>query len=175
MEAKFILTGPQRTGKSLMLEILTRCGQDTGFTVQDFIDKKNEFFEKNWWGEHYERHAPYIIKHPRLASSLPGRVDSLGWRIDHVCIFTRDVDDCVQATVDLKRGGKTKEHRRRFFDRLGKILYHSIHNKWSYAIIHYDRFITDWSEGYCALGPLEVPFEEFEEAWKISLDRRSTK
>ena len=172
-EHHYILAGPQRSGKTTALEVLTRCDMDTGFTIQDFITPSNEFFEYPLWGEHYARELPYILKHARLASHLEDRVERFDWKIDHVCIFVRDAEDSIQSTVDLNRGPDFKQVERRFYNKLGKLFYQCIARGYPYSVVEYTKFFLDWTYAKEALGPMaiHIPEHVFEKAWVETLER----
>lgn len=175
MSEHIILTGPQRTGKAFMLEVLTRIGMDTGFTVEDFKNPENEFFELNFWGEHYHRNPPNVIKHARLASCLEERAKLLGWEIDGVLIFIRNVDDAVSSGMRLGRGDTPHSLKRRFYNRLGKILYQCHRNNWDYSVVEYEKMVRDWKYTLTQIRgsiPYQLPDKEFKAAWKETKKRR---
>lgn len=181
-ESHIILTGPQQTGKSTMLEILTRCGFDTGFTVEEIENKDhgnpkggNEFLEFRLWGKNCKENLPYIIKHPRLSSALQDRVERLDWRIDRVFIFIRDVDESVESVHQLDRGAEKKALKRRYYARLGKIIYQCEVNEWRYEIVNSDEVRKDWVAARASLGTFgqQIHMYSFKDAWEETIGRQN--
>jgi len=182
MSAHIVITGPQRSGKSTLLEIFTRLGMDTGFTVEEIESGKNEFLEHDHWGEHYHRALAYFIKHAKLASGLQDRVRVFGWKIDHVFILLRAKEYAVEATLNLNRGGSHESIERRYYNRLGKILYQCETNNWSYSIVKYEELTKKWGkaleaiDGWEHLDGADVYFTEqhWKRAWKETMERRKS-
>ncbi len=181
-ESHIILTGPQRTGKSTMLEILTRCGFDTGFTIEEIENKDrgnpkggNEYLEFPLWGENYKRDLPYILKHARLSSGLQDRAERFDWDIDRVFIFIRNVKDSVENTYTLKRGSDRKNIERRYYNRLGKIVYQCELNDWRYKIINSDEVRKDWVAARASLGTFgqQIHMYSFKDAWEQTIARQA--
>ncbi len=181
-EPHVILTGPQRSGKSTTLEILTRCGWDTGFTIEEIENRDrgnpkggNEFLEFPLWGENYKRDLPYVLKHARLSSGLQDRAKRFDWEIDRVLIFVRKVEDSVASAVQLDRGAKHKTFERRYYNRLGKIIYQCEINEWKYNIVKYEEVVTSWERARIALGPIgqQIHTYSFKDAWEMTFARKA--
>lgn len=172
MSEHIIFTGPQRSGKSFMLEILTRLGADTGFTMEEIISGDNKFLEFRFWGEHYKRNPPYIIKHAKLSTKLADRAKVFDWKIEKVLIFVRKMEDSVESTHKL-RGEKKPTLKHRYFYRLGHIVYDCVRNGWYYVFVDYDKMISDWRYAMKITYPLNDTFteKEFKAAWKETKKR----
>ncbi len=158
-----------------MLEILTRGGLETGFSVQSFEEGcDNEFYEHNLWGENYMRDPPYVLKHARLASNLHERAELFKWKIDHVFIFVRNYKDCIASTLKLERGGSFDKIKRRYFSRIGKITYQCVEHEWPFTFIQYPRFQTDWDYFRRSVGEALGPIPgDLRGAWETSVRRRN--
>lgn len=108
---KVIITGPGRAGTSFLVRLLTRLGEDTGFTAHQ------EAYNEDWRagcehqiitdildGELVTRklkEAPRILKSPDWSLVLKHLV-LLGWmEVDHVLIPFRDLDVSARSRLDV--------------------------------------------------------------------------
>jgi len=108
---KIIITGPGRAGSSFLVRLLTRLGEDTGWTpdLDGYRDDWRAGCEQRVIvslieGEATKRNldeAPRILKSPDWAFFLKPVVRA-GWMsVDHVFIPFRDIDVSAKSRLDV--------------------------------------------------------------------------
>ena len=183
---KVIITGPGRAGTSFLVRLLTRLGEDTGFTPErDHYDPRlragcEQRVIVNLINGRATREtiaaAPRVLKSPDWAFALKGLVRS-GWLdVDHVIIPFRDLDEsarsrisvgldwqCVQVgTYEEKVADQANIHGLAF----GRALEACLVCGLPYTVLMFPRLVQD--EAYCYEGlsrAFDLNREEFERQW----------
>jgi hypothetical protein len=106
-----IITGPGKCGGSLLMQLLTELGIDTGFP-------KGLTFENNDAGGNYEWQTrgnrakipfPYVIKEPQMCADIDLRIKKLGLSVDHIYILLRRPGPEAVALEFLRRGSSNPD------------------------------------------------------------------
>ncbi|QOF71485.1 hypothetical protein IG197_27730 [Aminobacter sp. SR38] len=96
MNGRIVITGTGRAGTTLLVQLLTHLGEDTGFTS----DLSKGYFEKaraglEWHLSDYPN-LPGIIKGPHFCDQIDQML-SLGMTINHVIIPVRNFADAAAS------------------------------------------------------------------------------
>lgn len=111
---KIIITGSGRAGTSMLVQLLTRLGFDTGF--EPYKEKYNPLIRcgcetgRKYDGtpiEWYEqaKSDPRILKSPKYAAALKYILHTGAMTIEHVIIPVRDLHDSAVSRVNAGLGG----------------------------------------------------------------------
>ncbi len=93
---KVVITGTGRAGTTLLVQVLTDLGLDTGFSPDHAVDERvNAGLEFRIESPN----APRIVKDPNLSRRLGGLLDRGEVEIEHVIIPVRDLDVAVASRV----------------------------------------------------------------------------
>lgn len=88
------------TGSTLLMEILTGLGLDTGFKLEEGPATRMECRIR---GRDAKPPFPYIIKEAKICRDLPERIKRWGWTIDHVYALSRTPMILASAEDRLSR------------------------------------------------------------------------
>ena len=95
-DGKVIIAGTGRAGTTLLVQILTDLGADTGFGPDARIDPgARAGLEKNVLAPN----APRVVKSPRLSTTLRPLLEEGAVRVDHVLIPMRDLDVAAASRI----------------------------------------------------------------------------
>ncbi len=177
---KVVITGTGRAGTTLLVQVLTDLGLDTGFPADHTVDERVhaglEFRIES-------PNAPRIIKDPNLSRRLGGLLERGEVEIEHVIIPVRDLDVAVASRVrNTKYGsnlhtfgglfGTPRATKQR--EALALLFYELLYTVTRYDLPHtlllFPRFTEDWEYTYAKLSFLDpsIPADR----WKEALDRR---
>ena len=94
-----IISGTGRTGTTLLIQLLTNLGLDTGFTGDDDHVHKtcNAGMERSLTAEK----APYILKNPDFCEKLEDALVTGNYQIDHAFIPVRDLFSAAQSRIKV--------------------------------------------------------------------------
>lgn len=105
-----IVAGPGKSGGSLLMQLFTELGIDTGFP-------KGLSFENNDAGGSYEKRLrgsgikfplPYVVKEPQMCSDIDLRIQRLNLDVDHIYIMLRRPGPEACALEFMRRGAPDK-------------------------------------------------------------------
>jgi hypothetical protein len=174
-EGKIIVAGTGRAGTTLLIDVFTQLGLDTGFRPGPVVDREARAgLERGIFVEN----APRIIKNPGLSTKLRSILDDGRIEIEHVIVPVRSLDVAVASRVrvsDYGRrhgvkggmvGGKTPRSQRTY---LADVFYELVWTLVEYDVPHtflaFPRFTTDPAYTYEKLawlltGVTEAQFRE---------------
>jgi hypothetical protein len=177
---KVVITGTGRAGTTLLVQVLTDLGLDTGFTADHEVDERVhaglEFRIES-------PNAPRIIKDPNLSRRLGGLLGRGEVEIEHVIIPVRDLDVAVASRVrNTKYGsnlhtfgglfGTPRATKQR--EALALLFYELLYTVARYDLPHtlllFPRFTEDWEYTYEKLSFLDPSIPAAR--WKEVLDQR---
>lgn len=103
-----IITGPGRSGTTLLVRLLTRLGFDTGFKDDDSSYYEpiragfeyNNGFSLNDPAPEQFANLPHILKGPEWSFYLKPFIKAGYWEIDHVILPVRDLDLATASRLD---------------------------------------------------------------------------
>jgi hypothetical protein len=173
---KVVITGTGRTGTTLLVQILTDLGLDTGFgpdhRVDDRVHAGLEFKIES-------PNAPRIVKDPNLSRRLGGLLDAGAVEVEHVVVPIRDLDIAAASRIrNTKYGsnlhtfgglfGTARATRQRealalvFYELFWTITRHEL----PHTLLEFPRFADDWEYTYRQLSFLDpsIPPERWKEA-----------
>ena len=105
-----IVTGPGKSGGSLLMQIFTEVGIDTVFDM-------GNMFKTNYCGGSYEKRLrgsgtkppfPYVIKEPQMCVDIDLRIQRLKLDVDHIYILLRRPGPEACALEFMRRGAPDK-------------------------------------------------------------------
>jgi hypothetical protein len=183
VDPKVVITGTGRAGTTLLVQVLTDLGLDTGFTPEHQV---NERVHAGLEFRIESPNAPRIIKDPNLSRRLGGLLDRGVVAIEHVIIPVRDLDVAVASRVrNTKYGsnlhtfgglfGTPRATRQR--EALALLFYELLYTVTRYDLPHtlllFPRFTEDWEYTYAKLSFLDptVPPERWKEVLESRVDR----
>ena len=163
MDSHVLITGTGRAGTSLLVQILTELGLDTGFKRGVKLDSKsNAGLERNI--KDIDRWS-YIVKNPEFCFEIP--MIAKEKEIDHVFICVRDAWDTALSRRENARnnalGGYWYAHTIQeqvdsndlaVHQLIQSIAYYDIKN----TIICFDKMVEDCEYLWLKLTPLLVSF-----------------
>jgi hypothetical protein len=180
MTAKVVIAGTGRAGTTLLVQILTDLGLDTGFDRADEIDERvHAGLERGIEAPD----APRIVKNPNLSRRLGSLLDAGKVEIEHVIIPVRDLDVAAASRVRNTRYGSdlhtfggligtSKATRQR--EALALVFYELLYTVARYDLPHtflmFPRFAQDWQYTYDQLSFLDPSIEA--DRWKAAIDGR---
>jgi hypothetical protein len=179
---KVVITGTGRAGTTLLVQVLTDLGLDTGFSADHRVDERvNAGLEFRIESPN----APRIVKDPNLSRRLGGLLDGGEVEIEHVIIPVRDLDVAVASRVRNTKYGSNLHtfgglfgtaratHQR---EALALLFYELLYTVARYDLPHtfllFPRFTEDWEYTYEHLGFLDptIPPVRWKEALTARVD-----
>lgn len=173
---KVIITGTGRAGTTLLVQVLTDLGLDTGFAADHRVDPTvNAGLEFRIESPN----APRIVKDPNLSRRLGDLLDRGEVEIEHVVIPVRELDVAVASRVRNTKYGSNLHtfgglfgtaratHQR---EALALLFYELLFTVARYDLPHtlllFPRFTEDWEYTYRKLSFLDptIPPERWKEA-----------
>jgi hypothetical protein len=171
-EAKIVVAGTGRAGTTLLMEVLTHLGLDTGFRPGTAVDPQARAgLERGIFGEN----APRIVKNPGLSTKLRSIIEDGRIEIEHVIVPVRALDVAVASRVrvsDYGRkhgvrggmvGGKTPNSQRAY---LAEVFYELVWTLVEHDVPHtflsFPRFAVDPTYTYDKLAWLLGDIDEDE-------------
>ncbi len=101
-----IVTGPGKSGGSLLMQISTELGIDTGFS-KGLAFKGNDAggsYEKSLRGSSIVKPIPYLIKEPQMCADIDLRIKRLNLDVEHIYILLRRPGPEACALEFMRRG-----------------------------------------------------------------------
>lgn len=182
-----VISGTGRTGTTLLVEILTLCGMDTGFQPSDFNDpaKKNQVSHGGLEHDVRDNGSPYVVKSPWFCDYAHEVFASPHIFLDHLIIPVRNVGRAAESRRKVNRlhqhGGslwhtksmKAGDQERVLEQQLYKLLLHASITLTPVTLLHFPFFVTNPTYLYHKLRmilPVGVGRNVFEEAHKERVD-----
>jgi hypothetical protein len=101
---KLLITGTGRAGTTFLVQLLTELGLDTGYPPgsrsADYFDHCSAGLERDMKVEA----SPYVVKNPAFCDTLPGLIATGCFKIDHVLVPMRQLDDAARSRIRV--GGR---------------------------------------------------------------------
>lgn len=177
---KVVIAGTGRAGTTLLVQVLTDLGLDTGFDASAPIDSTvNAGLERSVEGPD----APWIVKSPDLSRTLGAILDEGRARVDHVIIPIRDLDVATASRVrntkygrDLHTWGgllgtnRATRQRAALTGMLYELLYTVARHDVPHTFLMFPRFATDWEYAHAQLGFLAPEISA--DRWRLALEAR---
>jgi hypothetical protein len=152
---KIVIAGTGRSGTTLLVQILTDLGLDTGFEPDAPIDERAAAgLELPAMGAD----APRIVKSPHLSTRLGTLLDRGDIAVDHVIVPVRDLDVAAASRVRLTRYGADLRSWGGLFgtswatrqrEALALIEYELVYtitrHDLDHTFLEFPRFARDWS------------------------------
>lgn len=168
MDSHVLITGTGRAGTSLLMQILTELGLDTGFPKGYKLDPRS----RAGMEVHYKNinHWHYIVKNPEFCYEIKQILSVKP--IDHVFILMRDPWEVVLSREENEKqklcGGYWYAHNKQEQAEINDLAIHTLmHDIASYdlphTLIHFDLLVSDPEYLWAKLMPLLFDFEEIEE------------
>ena len=181
-----IISGTGRTGTTLMVQLLTNLGLDTGFTSDDehVYQTCNAGMERSLT----EEKAPYIIKNPGYCETLEELLITGNYHIDHIFIPVRDLFSAAQSRIEVSKktprhaipkglsktpggmwGTKDKSRQEDILARMFfKLIYVIIRYDIPHTFLEFPRLALDPAYTYEKLRPIlkDMKYEEFAEIFQ---------
>ncbi len=173
---KIVIAGTGRAGTTLLVQVLTDLGLDTGFDRSAPIDQKvHAGLERSPIGPS----APWIVKSPQLSRTLGQLLDDGVVRVDHVIIPIRDLDVAAASRVrntnygsDLHTWGgllgtnRATRQQDALALMLADLLFAIVRHDIDHTLLLFPRFTADFAYTYEKLSFLapEIPQDQWHEA-----------
>ncbi len=103
-EPKVVIAGTGRAGTTLLVQVLTALGADTGFTGEErakLVARARAGFERNILAPD----APRIVKNPALSVRLGPLLDEGRLAVEHVIVPIRDLDVAAASRIRVSDYG----------------------------------------------------------------------
>jgi hypothetical protein len=99
MRDHVVITGTGRCGTTFLVELLTRLGLETGFTVEDVLSEKTKFEEARAGLERDIRSddCPFIVKWPSFCDHAEDIIKRDDIAIEHIFIPVRDLNAAAES------------------------------------------------------------------------------
>jgi hypothetical protein len=179
---KVVITGTGRAGTTLLVQVLTDLGLDTGFSPDHAVDERvNAGLEFRIESPN----APRIVKDPNLSRRLGGLLDRGEVEIEHVIIPVRDLDVAVASRVRNTNYGsnlhtfgglfgtaRATKQREALALLFYELLYTVARHDLAHTFLLFPRFTEDWEYTYEHLGFLDpsIPPQRWKEALASRVD-----
>ena len=177
---KIVIAGTGRAGTTVLVQVLTDLGLDTGYDGSATVDARvNAGLERSLVGPD----TPWIVKSPQLSSTLGAVLDAGDARVEHVIIPIRDLDVAAASRVrntkygsDLHTWGgllgtnRATRQRDALNEMLADLLFTIARHELPHTLLVFPRFTSDWEYTHRQLSFLapEIPATE----WRDALVRR---
>jgi hypothetical protein len=173
---KIVIAGTGRAGTTLLVQVLTDLGLDTGYDTSAPVDSRvNAGLERSLTGAD----APWIVKSPQLSRTLGATLDAGEARVEHVIIPIRDLDIAAASRVrntkygrDLHTWGgllgtnRATRQRDALNEMLADLMFTIARHELPHTLLLFPRFTSDWEYTHRQLSFLspETPAARWREA-----------
>lgn len=106
-QPKIVITGTGRAGTTLLVQLLTELGQDTGYTGENWRRDYDEHCAAGLEHDITAPDAPRIVKNPGLCETLPDLLARRAVVIEHAIVPVRSLDAAAKSRVWIGGQGKT--------------------------------------------------------------------
>lgn len=179
MRHHVVITGTGRSGTSFLVQLLTRLGLDTGFSVEELDGKLDAIGRAGLESNIRDEHAAYVVKSPNISNYIEEILENPQIKLDLVIIPVRDITEAANSRVKVSKdnlsnkglfgqifgskrghaGGmmKTSDPEKQQFvllKSLSHLLVECAKHDQPIALIHYPRLMDDASYLYSKLQPI---------------------
>lgn len=177
---KVLITGTGRAGTTLLIQVLTDLGLDTGVLPDAAIDPRASAGLEL---PITDPNGPRIVKSPLVIPRLGALLDDGIVRIEHVIVPIRDLDVAAASRVRLTKYGtnlhtwggligtvRATRQREALALLEYELLYTIARHQLPHTLIMFPRFTHDWEYTFRQLGFLDPSVTP--EQWRVALQRR---
>ena len=107
MRNHVIISGTGRCGTRSLIELLTRLGLDTGFTVEDieasdaYKGRRMEYKSREYSTYRLSPNAPYIIKSPHFCVTISRCLKRYKINVDHLFVPIRGIKQAARSAMKV--------------------------------------------------------------------------
>jgi hypothetical protein len=175
---KIVITGTGRAGTTLLVELFTELGLDTGYTRATFRRDYHDHCKAGLERDIEDPQTPYIVKNPNLCELLPSVLAHGETVIDYAVIPIRQLDHAAKSRIRIGGNGRVPGGLRGTADPLcqkavlAENFHHLVETLTAYdiphAFLHFPRFVQDPRYTYAKLGPVldGISYEHFERCFQ---------
>ena len=188
MRNHVIISGTGRCGTRALIELLTRLGLDTGFTVKDieasstYKGKRMEFQSLEFSTYRLSPNAPYIIKSPHFCVTISRCLKRYKINVDHLFVPIRDIKQAARSArrVFKDRGRLIGTHSFRpgvqeavLMRRLYGLLLNASAEMIPVTFMQFPLLTQDSEYLYKKLKPIlrGITYETFADVFAVSMDQ----
>ena len=178
--ARVAVAGTGRAGTTLLMQIFTDLGLDTGYSRDHTIeDRVHAGLERGIEAPD----GPRIVKNPNLSRRLGALLDSGAVEIEHVIIPMRNLDVAAASRVRNTRYGtdlhtfgglfgtsRATRQREALALVFYELMYTVVRHDLPYTLLMFPRFAEDWEYAYDKLGFLDPSIGP--ERWREAIEGR---
>ena len=163
--AKVLITGTGRAGTTLLVQVLTELGLDTGFAKNAAIDLRASAGLELPVDD---PNGPRIVKSPLAIRRLGPLLDSQSLQIEHVILPIRDLEVAAASRIRLARYGadlktwgglmgtvRATRQREALALLEYELLYTIARYDLPHTLLHFPRFTHDWEYAHRKLSFLD--------------------
>lgn len=180
LSPKVLITGTGRAGTTLLVQVLTDLGLDTGFGPDSVIDERAQAGLELPAGDPA---SPRIVKSPNLTRRMGELISEGRLNVEHVIIPIRDLDVATASRVRLTRYGsdlhtwggligttRATKQRTALAERQYELMYTIAKYNLPHTLLLFPKFARDWQYTFDQLSFLdpEIPSE----SWRACLMNR---
>jgi hypothetical protein len=146
-----LVTGPGRSGTSLLMALFTFLGLDTGFDEKEFERVQSSNSKAGF--ERHQDPCPYIVKCIWCSEKVDAMVNKHDFLMEHVILPMRNLEDSVQsrklvANLGEENGGfdnasNEDEQKRVNCRRVYNLLHDLAKNDIPFTLLHFPRLAND--------------------------------
>lgn len=92
-----IITGPGRSGTTMLMELLTHLDLDTGYDKKDVLDQKDKISRAGLERMNIFFGSPYIIKNPNFVNIMHPILRDSRIKIDRLFMPIRDLEEAAES------------------------------------------------------------------------------
>lgn len=173
--AKVLITGTGRAGTTLLVQVLTELGLDTGLASDAAIDLRASAGLELPVDD---PNGPRIVKSPHAIQRLAPLLDAQALEIEHIIVPIRDLEVAAASRIRLARYGadlktwgglmgtvRATRQREALALLEYELLYTIARHDIPHTLLHFPRFTHDWDYTYRKLSFLDpsIPVERWRE------------
>lgn len=109
MRHHVVITGTGRSGTSFLVQLLTRLGLDTGFSVDELDGKLDAIGRAGLESNIRDENASYIVKSPNISNYIEEILERSDIELDLVIIPIRDIKEATNSRVKVSKDNLKKK------------------------------------------------------------------
>ena len=109
MRNHIVITGTGRSGTSFLVQLLTRLGLDTGFSVNEVDGKLDPIGRAGLESNIRDDNAPYVVKSPNISNYIEEILENPEIELDLVIVPIRDIEDATNSRVKVSEENLAKK------------------------------------------------------------------
>lgn len=176
LSAKVLITGTGRAGTTLLIQVLTDLGLDTGLASDAPIDDRSAAGLELPIND---PNGPRIVKNPQAIKRLGPLLDAGELEIEHIIVPIRNLEVAAASRIRLARYGadlrtwgglmgtvRATRQREALALLEYELLYTIARHELPHTLLHFPRFVRDWEYTYRKLTFLDpsIPIERWRDA-----------